>query len=141
MNVLLVLGLVMVALFGLTHALDQRRQDTLRRRMDGIFTRRGHDTLDEIELIVRENKHVLESYHGRAERSRAQGRQVEAAERMARGCRAIESLAPDFLSALAAFRCLARTVSAIASVEPMSRRRFQRPESRSLAGLGEIVHT
>lgn len=140
MNVLLVLGIVMVALFGLTHALDQSRQQSVRRRMDGVLTRRGQNALDELGLIVRENQLVLRSYHGGAQRFRARGQHVDAAERMALGCRAIEALAPDFVTALAALRCLARTVSAIVSVEPVRHRSLRRTELRSLAALGEMLH-
>lgn len=140
MSLLLVFGLALVAIFGLTHAVDLQRQLSVRRQMDGIVTRRGRDTLDELELIVRENRHALEGSWERARRARERGCDADAARRLQVGCEAIEALSPDFLSGLRALRQLARTVSVIVEAEPIAANSFNTKSLRSLATLGQVVH-
>jgi hypothetical protein len=140
LSLLLVFGVLLVACFGLTHAVDLQRQESVRRLMDGLITRRGRDTLDELELVVRENRHALESSWSRAGREREAGRAERAALRLRRGCEAIEELAPDFLSGVRALRRLARTVSVIVATEPVAVHAFETSRLRGLAALGRVVH-
>ncbi len=140
MSVLLVFGVVLVAFFGLTHAVDLQRQHSVRRLMDGLVTRRGQDTLDELELVVRENRHALEGSWNRAERERERGDHEAAARRLTRGLEAIEQLSPDFLSGVRALRQLARTVSVIVAAEPIPSAAFASGRLRGLAAFGRVVH-
>jgi hypothetical protein len=117
-----------------------QRQQSVRRQMDGIVTRRGRDTLDELELIVRENRHALEGSWARARRAREHGHHADAARRLQLGCEAIEALSPDFLSGLRALRQLARTVSVIVAAEPVSASTFHTRPLRNLAALGGVIH-
>jgi hypothetical protein len=135
-----VVALLVVTVAALLHAADLARQDDVQRAMDGVLTRRGRDTLDELSLQVREHRHVLGAYHARACVLRDEGRHREALERMTVGCRAIEELTPEFLSALHALRHLARSVSVIVAVDPIEPRRYATPSLGLLAGVGQRLH-
>jgi hypothetical protein len=135
-----VVALLVVAVAAMLHAADLARQDDVQRAMDGVLTRRGRDTLDELSLQVREHRHVIGAYHARARSLRDEGRHREALERMSVGCRALEELTPDFLTALHSLRHLARSVSVIVAVAPVPAEHFVTPSLGLLVGLGARLH-
>lgn len=140
MSVAVVVALIAVTFAALLHATDLARQDAVQRTMDGVLTRRGRDTLDEISLQVREHRHVLGAYHGRARRLRDEGRYSEAAQRLTVGCGAMEELAPDFLTSLSSLRHLARSVSVIVALGPVDAGTLATPRLRGLARTGALLH-
>jgi hypothetical protein len=139
MTGILLILLVLIAVL-LTQIVDLRRQGEVRAIMDGVLTHRGQATLDEIALIVRENKHYLGRHVVAARRLRAQGRQDEAVEHLRLGASAIQELAPGFLDALRTLRGLARCVSAIVVVEPVRASAFRTASLKGLAGVGSVLH-
>lgn len=140
MSVVVLVALAVVGFAALLHATDLARQDAVQRAMDGVLTRRGRDTLDELSLLVREHRHVLGAYHGRVRRLRDEGRHREAVERMTVGCRALEELTPAYLSALHSLRLLARSVSVIVALAPIAPRSFATPGLRGVAHVAAFVH-
>jgi hypothetical protein len=139
MTGILLILLVLIAVL-LTQIVDLRRQAQVRAIMDGVLTHRGQATLDEIALIVRENKHYLGRHVAAARRLRRQGRQDEAVEHLRLGASAIQDLAPGFLDALHKLRGLARCVSAIVVVEPVRASAFRTTSLKGLAGVGSVLH-
>ena len=131
--------LVLVAVL-LTQVVDLRRQSEVRTIMNGVLTHRGQATLDEISLIVRENKHYLGGHIAAAHRLRGQGHHDEAVERLHVGACAIEDLAPGFQAALRTLRGLSRCVSAIVAVEPVRASAFRIPSLKGLAGVAAVLH-
>jgi hypothetical protein len=119
---------------------DRRHQQDLERNMVGILTASGKATLDEIGMLVAENKHVLGRYHERSRGFREAGSLPDAVEWMRYGCEAIEQLAPDFVTALKTLRRLARGVSVIVDLPPLGPYTFRAWELRGLAGLGGVLH-
>ncbi len=140
MSLAVLVALIAVAVAALLHAMDLAHQEVVQRAMDGVLTRRGRDTLEELGLQVREQRHVLSAYHGRARRLRAAGHAREAQERMRAGCQAMHELAPEFLSALSALRQLARAVSVIVTVAPLSPSAFETRGLRGIAGAAALLH-
>ncbi len=140
MSVVVLIALVVVGFAALLHATDLARQDAVQRAMDGVLTRRGRDTLDELSLLVREHRDVLSAYHGRVRRLRDEGRHREAVERMTVGCRALEELTPAYLSALQSLRLLARSVSVIVSLGPISPGSFATPALAGLTRAAALLH-
>jgi hypothetical protein len=136
---LLLIAVIMV-LVTLTQVMDLRRQAEVRALMNGVLTHRGQATLDEVALLVRENKHYLGRHVAAAHRLREAGQVDAASTRLRQGSAAIQQLAPDFLAALRTLRRLARCVSAIVVVPPIRARAFQTPSLRGLAGLGAVLH-
>lgn len=136
----LLLIAAIVTLVALSQIFDLRRQEQVRSVMDGVITRRGQNTLDEMTLLVRESRHYLERYHGWAHEHRRAGDYEEAARRLRLGCQAIEELAPDFSTALRKLGQLARCVSAIVVVEPVRAYAFRTWRLRGLAGVGAVLH-
>jgi len=132
-------ALLLLALFAV-HFYDLRKQQQVERMMDGILTRCGRATLDELTLLAAENRHVLERHHTQAQACRQAGNYEEAAERMALGCNAIERLAPDFVTALRSLRHLARSVSVIVGLPPIPAGAFRSTPSRGLATLASAGH-
>lgn len=119
---------------------DRRQQQDLERNMAGILSASGRGTLDQIGMLVAENKHVLGRYHERSREFRSSGSMAEAVEWMRYGCDAIEQLAPDFLTAVTSLRRLARGVSAIVALPPLKPYAFRAWELRGLAVLGSVCH-
>ncbi len=140
MSVVVLVALVVVGFAALLHATDVARQDAVQRAMDGVLTRRGRDTLDELSLLVREHRHVLSAYYGRVCRLRDEGRHREAVERMTVGCRALEELSPAYLSALHSLRLLARSASVIVTVAPLAPRTFVTPALVGVASVAALLH-
>ncbi len=140
MTALLVVAAVMLVVIGAIHATDTRRQDTVRRTMDGLLTGRGRATLDELALTIRENRNFMGACFSVARRDRDAGRYQEAVRRLGAGCDIIEELAPDFLEALAALRRLARAVIVIASPPPLPPRSFRTRRLVGLATAAVVVH-
>lgn len=136
--VTLCLGLLAVLL--VSQIIDVRRQAQVRAMMDGVLTRRGQGTLDEITLLARENRHVLAAYHDNACTFRRDRRFDEAAVRMTMGYHAIAGLAPDFLTALRSLRRLGRSVSVMVSVDPVQAGVFATYRLRGLAAAAQVVH-
>lgn len=136
----LLLIAVVIVFVTLTQLVDLRRQAEVRALMNGVLTHRGQATLDEVALLVRENKHYLERHVDAAQRLRAAGRIDAAAEHLRQGSRAIQHLAPEFLAALRTLRRLARCVSAIVVVPPIRAAAFQTRSLQGLAGLGAVLH-
>jgi hypothetical protein len=119
---------------------DRRHQQDLERNMVGILTSTGRATLDEIGMLVAENKHVLVRYHERSRGVREAGSLPEVVEWIRYGCEAIERLAPDFVTALNRLRRLARGVSVIVDLPPLGPYTFRAWELRGLAGIGGVLH-
>lgn len=136
---LLLAGVVLI-LAALVYATDLQRQRIVQQTMDGVITRRGQNTVDEITLLVGEQRYVLARYRDKARHLTDAGRFAEGAARMAVGCRAVEEMAPDFLSALRALRRLSRAVGVIVAVDPIGGHAFQAWELRGLAGFGVFLH-
>lgn len=131
--------LVLVVVAATTTA-DRQRQEGLQHAMDGVLTRRGEVTLDELTERLDLDKYILGRWHGQAQALYAEGRHLDAVTHMALGCAAIEALAPNFLTAVRALRGLARQVSVIVSVEPVRTSAFRTLELRGLAGVGQALH-
>lgn len=140
MTALLIVAAVMLMAIGTIHATDMRRQETVRRTMDGLLTGRGRVTLDELALTIRENRNFMGACFSVARRDRDAGRYQQALRRLNAGCDVIEELAPDFLGALAALRRLARAVIVIASPPPLQPRAFHTRRLAGLATLALLVH-
>lgn len=136
---LVLIALVLAAVV-LSQLSDLRRQAEVRSVADSVLTRRGQNTVDEVTLLVRENKHYLERYVDWAHEHRGAGERAEAVRCLRLGCDALAELAPDFLTALRRLRQLARCVSAIVDVEPVSAYAFRTWRLRGLAGAGSIGH-
>lgn len=130
----------LVLALAVSQVMDLRRQARVRAMMDGVLTRRGHGTLDEITLLVRENRHVLAAYRDRACGLRSEGRFDDAAARITLGYRAIADLAPDFLSALSSLRRLGRSVSVMVSIDPVRVGMFATYRLRGLAAAAQVAH-
>ncbi len=137
---MLLLAGVVVVLAALVYAADLQRQRLVQQTMDGVITRRGQNTVDEIALLANEQRYVLTRYRDKARALTDAGQFAEGAARMAVGCRAVEEMAPDFLSALRALRRLARAVGVIVAVDPVDARAFQAWELRGLTGVGAFLH-
>ncbi len=136
----LLLIAVVVVLVTLSQVVDVRRQYEVRTLMDGVLTHRGQATLDEIALMVREQKHYLGRHMAEAYSHRSRGRRTQALASLSLGCEAIEALAPDFLTALCTLRRLSRCVSAVVVIEPVSMGSFRSPSLKGLAGIGSLLH-
>lgn len=138
--VALTVGLLVAVMLDARRA-DRRKQQGLEAMMAGLVTEKGRGTLDEIALIVGQNKHVLGRYHTRSREFRDAGSYAEAARWMQYGCEAIEKLAPDFQSALRSLRRLARSAAVIVALPPVRAYAYRAWELRGLAGLGGVLHT
>jgi hypothetical protein len=137
---MLALIVMIVAVVVATQVVDLRRQREVQALMEGVLTHRGQATVDAIALHVRENKHYLGFHVAAAHQLRADGRLVEAADRLSVGVADIQALAPGFLRALHTLRLLARCVSAIVALEPVSPARFRTSSLRTWARAGSILH-
>ncbi len=140
MALALVLCVGLIVALAVTQSIDMRRQAQVRQMMDGVLTRQGQGTLDEIALLVREQKDVLAAYHDRAQSLRADGAFDEAATRMTIGYRAIAGLAPDFLTAMGTLRRLGRSVSVMVAIDPVRLGVFKTYRLRGLAAATEVAH-
>lgn len=140
MTLALALCVALLAVLAVTQAIDLRRQAQVRHMMDGVLTRQGQGTLDEITLLVREQKHVLEAYHDRARGLRGESAFAEAAARMVLGYRAIAGLAPDFLAAMGTLRRLGRSVSVMVAIDPVHASVFRTYRLRGLAAATAVGH-
>jgi hypothetical protein len=136
----LLLIAAVLAVIGASQFVDLRRQREVRLLMDGVLTHRGQATVDEIALLVRENKHYLGRHIDEADAMRRAGCRAEAIASLYRGTAVIAELAPDFLTALRSLRRLSRCVSAIVVVPPVSVRAFQTARLRGLAGGAVALH-
>lgn len=137
---MLALILIVLAVVVATQVVDLRRQGEVHALMDGILTHRGQATVDQIALIVRENKHYLGRHVTAAQRLREEGRVAEAADRLRLGTADIQALAPGFLQALRTLRLLAGCVSAIVPIDPVSPAAFRTRSLQGLAAVGSILH-
>jgi hypothetical protein len=122
------------------HALDLRRQRVIRQNMEELLADDGQAAFDEIALVVRENKHVLASYHDEAREFSREGRAEKAVEWMRDGSKAIEELAPSYLAALHTLGLLTRALSAVVPLQPIQAYAFHTWRLRGLAGAGMIAH-
>jgi hypothetical protein len=137
-SVALIAIIVMLVLF--SQVIDLRRQAEIRALMNGVLTHRGQATVDEIALAVREHKHYLRRHVADAHALRRAGHDAEAIASLQFGCDAVEDLAPHFLASLRKLRRLARCVSAIVDIEPVSARAFRSMQLQGLAGMGALLH-
>lgn len=119
---------------------DARNQELVEDAMEAVFGEDGQATFDEIALIVRENKHVLATYHDEARELSRTGRAQQAAEWMAHGCEAIEELAPDYFKALQVLTRLTRALSAVIPLAPVRVYAFDAWRLRGLAGGALVLH-
>lgn len=133
-------ALLLATFVGLMTWADQQQQAALRRAMTGLFTRAGQDLLGTIARDVDCQNYLLGRYYETARRLHARAHFLEAAERMALGCEAIEQLAPSFFEGLATLRALMRTVAVVVSIDPVPPSALRRPALRGLAGLGALLH-
>lgn len=131
------LFMVMIATLSWT---DRQHQDELELQMQRVLTSRGRQTIGHLAEMVDEHKCVLAHYHDAARALYRRGRYDSAAARMALGCKAIEDLAPDFLTAVRTLRHLTRAVSVIVSVEPVRGDALHAPELRGVAAVGQVLH-
>ncbi len=129
-----------VAVVAISQRSDLRHQIAVRNAMSGLLTGRGRVTVDELALMVRENKQYLGHFHRMASDSWKAADYDTALQRLRLGCEAIETLAPDFLTALSALRRLARSVSFIVEVEPLPPSSYRMWRLRSVAAVGVLVH-
>lgn len=136
----LLLMLAIVALVAISQRSDQRHQLAVRDAMSGLLTGRGRATVDELALMVRENKQYLGHFHRMAGEAWKAADYETALQRLRLGCDAIETLAPDFLTALRALRRLTRTVSFIVDVEPARPSAYRVWRLRGLAAVGVMLH-
>lgn len=131
---------MVIVLAAIVKLADQGRQREAEILADRMRSPRAQALLDEITLVVTENKHVVGHHHARAVEARGQQREEDARRWMRNGCDAIEGLAPDFLSALRDVRRLARAVSLIVALPPVSVVSYRAWELRGTAGLGHVAH-
>ncbi len=136
---LLLIALVLT-LVTLSQVVDLRRQDEVRLLMDGVLTHRGQATLDEVALLVREQKHYLGRHVAQAHAARHAGDHAAAKASLCAGTATVAELAPGFLSALRRLRRLARCVAAIVVVDPISAHAFRTPHLKGVAAAGVLVH-
>lgn len=133
------IGLLVVVMWDARRR-DHRKQAELEHVMAGLITAKGRGTLDEIALIVDQNKHVLGRYHTRSREFREAGSYAEAVVWMRYGCEAIEKLAPDFVSALRSLRRLSRAASVIVALPPLRVYAYRSWKLRGVVGLGGVLH-
>lgn len=119
---------------------DYQRQAELARVMAGVATRPGAGMLADFTHTVDGLNYILGISYETARQIHAHARFVAAAQRMARGSKAIAEFAPDLLDAIVSMRDLARAVAVVVSVEPVPPSAFRRPLPRVVAAAGQVGH-